>query len=440
MVPGLQPSLPSLAPRLAGLPAMVEGRVTHWVPEQLAGVIQTEEGDVLVTRADFIPGGFVADIVGRRVELRLDRAAMEAAAVRCLERGARGEGAVVEEEGVLRIGQQGGALATARTVLLDVSVPAVARAVGGTLDLSTLTEGELEEQAASLEPHVAGLARHPTGHRAVLQLLRLLRPGALQAVVARLAADLTGLSLTSAGSEVVRAAFSLLPPALAELLAAPYSAMPGPQLWRLMTLGPAAPVFRAAAPHLSPAALRHIVAAVGPALPALPCHPALLLLAEKAVLREPAALAELAVWMDRANLLLSLPHLALLHLLLVSGGPRVSGLFLNTVSGKLRAATQEAGGLRVLELLLLHGSDLQVGLVMEELLAEGSGAVPPLVLTLAAEVRCLAVMEAMVEVARGEVLARLVGVLEQGRRAEWRGFPSSMEQVARWAGRARAEL
>ena len=29
---------------------MVQGKVTHWVPEQQAGVIQTEEGEVIVSR------------------------------------------------------------------------------------------------------------------------------------------------------------------------------------------------------------------------------------------------------------------------------------------------------------------------------------------------------------------------------------------------------
>ena len=36
--------------RMAGREQKVQGRVTHWVPEQEAGVIQTEEGDVIVTR------------------------------------------------------------------------------------------------------------------------------------------------------------------------------------------------------------------------------------------------------------------------------------------------------------------------------------------------------------------------------------------------------
>ena len=36
--------------RMAGREQVVQGRVTHWVSEQEAGVIQTEEGDVIVTR------------------------------------------------------------------------------------------------------------------------------------------------------------------------------------------------------------------------------------------------------------------------------------------------------------------------------------------------------------------------------------------------------
>ena len=438
VIPGLEPALGPGA--MEGAAAMVEGRVTHWVPEHLAGVIQTEEGDVLVTRAAFIPGGFVPDIVGRRVEFRLDRAAMEAAGVRCLERGARGEGAVVEQDGVQSMGHQGGAVPGARTRLLDCSEPAVARAVSGALDVAALSEEQLEEVVVALEPHLASLARHATGHRTVMQLLQVLPPTALEVVVGCLTTDLACLSLTAAGSEVLVTAFSLLPPALAELLASPYSGMPGPQVWHLMTHRLAAAVFRAAAPHLAPLTLRHLVAAVGPALASLPFHPSLLLVAEKAVIREPAALAELAVWLDRAQLLLSPHHLPILRLLLATGGTRITGIFLNVLSGKLHAVTQEEAGLRVLELLLLHGSDLQVGLLLEELLAEGSGGLPPLALTLATEVRGNPVMEAVEEVASGDVLGRLVQVLEQERVAEFRGFPGSMVEVARWAARMRERL
>ena len=36
--------------RLASMEQVVQGKVTHWVPEQQAGVIQTDEGEVIVSR------------------------------------------------------------------------------------------------------------------------------------------------------------------------------------------------------------------------------------------------------------------------------------------------------------------------------------------------------------------------------------------------------
>ena len=46
------------------------GLVTHWVLEELAGVIRSEE--VLVYRREFVPGGFDSDIVGKSVKFKLD--------------------------------------------------------------------------------------------------------------------------------------------------------------------------------------------------------------------------------------------------------------------------------------------------------------------------------------------------------------------------------
>ena len=46
------------------------GLVTHWVLEELAGVIRSEE--VLVYRREFVHGGFDSDIVGKSVAFKLD--------------------------------------------------------------------------------------------------------------------------------------------------------------------------------------------------------------------------------------------------------------------------------------------------------------------------------------------------------------------------------
>jgi hypothetical protein len=54
--------------------------VTHWVPEELAGVIKSEE--VLVYRSEFVPGEFAPDIVGKIVKFKLDMARLEATCVK----------------------------------------------------------------------------------------------------------------------------------------------------------------------------------------------------------------------------------------------------------------------------------------------------------------------------------------------------------------------
>ena len=47
-----------------------KGIVTNWVPEELAGVIRSEE--VLVYRKEFVPGGFDSDIVDKSVKFKVD--------------------------------------------------------------------------------------------------------------------------------------------------------------------------------------------------------------------------------------------------------------------------------------------------------------------------------------------------------------------------------
>ena len=56
--------------------------VTHWIPEELAWVIRSEE-EVLFYRSEFVPGGFAPDIVGKIVKFKLlDMAILEATCVK----------------------------------------------------------------------------------------------------------------------------------------------------------------------------------------------------------------------------------------------------------------------------------------------------------------------------------------------------------------------
>ena len=45
---------------------------SEMVPEELAGVIRSEEEEVLIYRREFVPGGFDSDILGKSVKLKLD--------------------------------------------------------------------------------------------------------------------------------------------------------------------------------------------------------------------------------------------------------------------------------------------------------------------------------------------------------------------------------
>ena len=51
---------------------MQQGVVSHWVPQQLAGVVTCDTRELLVTRKAFVPGGFTADIVGKLVRFKMD--------------------------------------------------------------------------------------------------------------------------------------------------------------------------------------------------------------------------------------------------------------------------------------------------------------------------------------------------------------------------------
>ena len=47
-----------------------QGVVTDWSPEHLAGIILTDNRELVVRRKDFLAGGFVGNIVGKIVKFQ----------------------------------------------------------------------------------------------------------------------------------------------------------------------------------------------------------------------------------------------------------------------------------------------------------------------------------------------------------------------------------
>ena len=164
-----------------------------------------------------------------------------------------------------------------------------------------------------------------------------------------------------------------------------------------------------------------------PSLATLPICPSLLQLVDHLVLQDRSSLLLLAAQLERDHLLLSAPYAPLLRRLQSSSCVRVCGVFLNQVSGKLvqvlqvlrlflakhstAVLSQDKTGLEVVGLLLQHGSDLQVDLVVEELLHRPPGR-EPLLLTLAQEERGRGVLDAVLQGSGRELLGKCVDVLD----------------------------
>lgn len=153
-------------------------------------------------------------------------------------------------------------------------------------------------------------------------------------------------------------------------------------------------VFKAAVPRFGQGQLRSLMASLGPQLSNISDHSSLELVAKQASRKDPTgSLVQLASWLDRENLFLSHQHSSLvrqvlagvkcdlnyfvtqlyqittsrdyferehIYLDIAGASPRVCGLVLNVVSGKLSSIVEDELGREVVHLLLLHGSDLQV--------------------------------------------------------------------------------
>jgi len=132
-----------------------QGVVSHWVPHQLAGVITCDNRqELLLSRKAFAPGGFSGDIVGKRVQFKMDSTRCEARCVEVLAGQNTDIGAFTNAE----LEQ----CWTLREAVKEDSV--LAGAVAG------LETGEQAALTTSLIPFLPRLAVHPVGWRVVVAL------------------------------------------------------------------------------------------------------------------------------------------------------------------------------------------------------------------------------------------------------------------------------
>ena len=128
--------------------------------------------------------------------------------------------------------------------------------------------------------------------------------------------------------QVLETAFSLLPPAAAELLVSGLSNMEPGVLVQLISDGTVCGLFNAAVPRFGRDQLRKVVGSLGPQLPSLSDHFSLELVARQASRKDPTgSLVQLASWMHRANLFLSWKHASLVRQVMAGGKCRPIPLF-----------------------------------------------------------------------------------------------------------------
>ena len=136
-----------------------EGVVTRWTPSLLSGIVNTGEEEVIIKRKDFVPGGFVGNIVGKFVRFQLNNTGGVATHISVFERR--------EEESEK--------LNTNFSPLDMAACPLLATALNSDMDIEDVIEdmsdAEFDSQLHCLDPYVARLAAHPRGYRLVVALV-----------------------------------------------------------------------------------------------------------------------------------------------------------------------------------------------------------------------------------------------------------------------------
>jgi len=381
-----------------------KGMVTHWVPEELAGVIKSEEEDVLVYRSEFVPGGFAPDIVGKVVKFKLDRARQEATCVK-----------VEQQEDYLLTSTENSAQQFSDIDLMRCPQLAQALCEDSSLarDMGSMAMGEQVKLMDQLEEFFPALAAHPVGYKVVVRMVQQFRGILLDRVVRILAREFLLLSQSLCGAKCLQDSLPHLPRELQQNLVHAYSDLISyNQAVEHMTGLTSYPVFKVFLPLLDSALLRQLVLVLGPGLASLVGHPSLTQLVDQANHVDQQVVYLIASQLDAEHLLLLNDQHDLTVQLIHTGNVRVCGLVLHNMSGRLDTLLVTQHGQGLLTAFINSATDLQVELVMEELCQEQDDK-PPIIMQLA--VGCSdedGLMGAVVTRARREVLTRMLEIFK----------------------------
>jgi len=375
-----------------------KGIVTHWVPAELAGVIKSQDEEVLVYRSEFVPGGFAPDIVGKTVKFKFERSRLEATCVRVEESDDKNT-ACFNDLDLMRCPQLSHALCEDSNLLGN---------------MAKMTNGELNHLLDQLEPFLPSLGAHPVGHKVVVAMIHNFDGILLERLVRILTKEFVFLAQSNFGAICLVDGLTSLPRSLQEVLVSAYGDMTcSEEVMLHMTGGISSCVFQAALPVIDSYLLRHMFLLLGPQLDCLLGHPSLTKVIDHGAQVDQHVLFLVASHLDAQSLLLQDEHHALVVQLVSTGNVKVCGLLLHSMSGKLDTIVVTEKGRDLLSAFIRAASDLQVELVMDEL-CQDKGHLPPLVmqlvLTRGEESK---LREAVVTKARREKLVTMLDIFKE---------------------------
>ena len=338
-----------------------QGVVTNWSPDHLAGIIQTNNRELVVTRKDFLPGGFVGNIVGRIVKLKEeeDRAS-------CVS--------VVKE-----FHYDEADLQDVRFSPLELLAAPFLRRLEG------LSEEQLEEAVFALSdeewshlvgdifPFIVKVAAHTRGYRLVLLVAENSAETTKERIVRKIAASFFSLSQTAPGAGCILELLGLLSPELQSLLLAPYEEVESSQQAEDHMVGLQSQlVFQACLPLLEAGALTSLAASLSccSVLARLLSHSSLAALIARAGSVNPDCLHLLMVSLEREDRVRQDGFSELISQLMQHGGTKCSGVVLHNISGRMDGMVNTSHGRQIVCSFFQFGSDLQ--LYLGELLADNN--------------------------------------------------------------------
>ena len=181
-----------------------EGVITHWLPSHLSGVINTGSSEITVNRADFVPGGFVGDIIGKFVKFKMnadDETVSHVQVVDCLPSNKDKDFSDLSN--------------VSFSLMEMIACPILTLANSNDIEInqviSDIPDHEFDKQVEGIRPYLLRLAAHPTGYKIVTAFLTYCEDPTLEELLLKIKDRYFDLTETAAGALCVVEILGVIP-------------------------------------------------------------------------------------------------------------------------------------------------------------------------------------------------------------------------------------